>query len=138
MGDQFREQKDKDHLNLLFNQQITAPRRMIKLIVLILLVTSTATSAGKKKSGKLAARIDALEKQMKSVGISLGSLCQVVDTIGAASATPFDCCSNAENMQTRCELRSVNMMEMFGISWNEAVPGMCVSTDAQCSVADGF
>merc|ERR1711977_171870 len=136
MGEQFRKQKDKDHLNLLFNQQITASRRMIKFLVLILLVTSTATSA-KKKSAKLAARIDALEKQMKSVGISLGSLCQVVDTIGAASATPFDCCSNAENMQTRCELRSINMMEMFGISWNEAAPGMCVSTDAQCSVADG-
>merc|ERR1711977_475527 len=137
MGEQFRKQKDKDHLNLLFNQQITASRRMIKFLVLILLVTSTATSA-KKKSAKLAARIDALEKQMKSVGISLGSLCQVVDAIGDASATQFDCCSNPDSMQTRCERRDDNIMGMLGIEWNESTPGRCNSNDARCSVADGL
>ena len=84
------------------------------------------------------ARIDVLEKQMKSVGISLGSLCQAVDAIGDASATQFDCCSDSNNMQTRCERRSDNFQGLLGIEWNESTPGTCNSNDARCSVADGL
>ena len=88
----------------------------------------------------LAAKISALELQMSSVGTSLGSICQVIDNLGDASSDPFDCCSDSTNMQTRCQLRSVNLPEsnpILGISWNNDSPGTCNSNDAMCSVANG-
>ena len=78
---------------------------------------------------------------MSSAGESLGSICQVIDNLGDALSDPFDCCSDSTNMQTRCELRSINKPEsnpMLGIEWNNGTPGKCNSNDNRCSVADGL
>ena len=81
---------------------------------------------------------------MSSVGNSLGSMCQAIDSLGDAAATDilrFDCCSNPDTLQTRCEQRqTINTLGgelVYGISINDGTPGTCLSTDARCNVAAG-
>ena len=82
------------------------------------------------------ADIALLKTQMASVAVSLSSMCDAIDAATNAltpSSIQMDCCSNEDNLQTRCDLRT-NVAALQSITSPGNV-GQCLQTDAQCNVA---
>ena len=68
---------------------------------------------------------------MEAVSVSLGSLCEAVDGIGDGSTTMYDCCSNPDNGQTRCQERS--FAAAVGSLTTPGALGVCKTDDAACN-----
>ena len=77
------------------------------------------------------AEIAALTKRVEASGESLRSLCETVDFLGNTASTPYDCCANPDNNETRCIVRSF----AAGTVTSPGTAGQCLSTDTLCNTS---
>ena len=78
---------------------------------------------------KTLAEVREMKRKLAETGHSLKDLCEVLDFLADGATTPYDCCSNPDNNQTRCIQRTFANTFIT----TPGTPGRCLDTDAFCN-----